>query len=90
MVRIYNFASWTTERQRRQVIGGFEPRGTDTDSLIANVSKDSIEYYQPDGIADLLTVGFANMQQQNNAEAKILLTAVWVAHQEGWIFLEAV
>ncbi|UKZ96660.1 uncharacterized protein TrAFT101_011438 [Trichoderma asperellum] len=71
------------------VIDGFDLRETDKDSLIANLSKDSIEFYQLDGIVGLLSVGFASIQQRTNAEAIVLLTAVWVAHQEGWIFPDA-
>ncbi|KAL6808081.1 hypothetical protein J3E69DRAFT_360890 [Trichoderma sp. SZMC 28015] len=72
------------------VIDGFELRETDTDSLIAKFGKDFIEIYRLDASADLQSVGFASIQQRTNAEAMVLLTAVWVANQEGWIFPDAV
>ncbi|KAL7912369.1 hypothetical protein GGI35DRAFT_492290 [Trichoderma velutinum] len=72
------------------VIDGFELREADKGSLIASFGKDSIEIYQLDDIFDLLSIGFASIQQRTNAEAMVLLTAVWVAYQEGWIFLGAV
>ncbi|KAL6695137.1 hypothetical protein J3F84DRAFT_395354 [Trichoderma pleuroticola] len=49
-----------------------------------------IEMYQLDGISDLLSIEFAGIQQRTTVEAMVLLTAVWVANQEGWIFPDEV